>query len=52
MNRLAFKRFLERLGFVHVAGWVRVEDAPAIRRKIEAARDEVEAIKEQIGDKP
>ena len=52
MNRLAFKRLLERLGFVHVAGWVRVEDAPAIRRKIEAARDEVEAIKEQIGDKP
>lgn len=52
MNRLAFKRLLERLGFVHVAGWVRVEDAPAIRRKIEAAREEVEAIKEQIGDKP
>ena len=52
MNRLAFKRLLERLGFVHVAGWVRVEDAPGIRRKIEAARDEVEAIKEQIGDKP
>ena len=39
------KRLLERLGFVHVAGWVRNEDAPAIRRKIEAAREEVDAIK-------
>ena len=52
MERLKLKRLLERLGFVHVAGWVRLRDAPAIRRKIEAARDEVEAIKEQIGDKP
>lgn len=41
----AIKRLLERLGFVHVAGWVRKEDAPAIRRKIEAAREEVERIK-------
>ena len=39
------KRLLEHLGFVHVAGWVRKEDAPAIRRKIEAAREEVERIK-------
>jgi len=51
-DRKAIQRILERLGFVHVAGWVKVQDAPAIRRKIEAARDEVEAIKEQIGDKP
>ena len=43
--RLAIKRALERLGFVHVAGWVRKEDAPAIRRKIAAARDEVEAVR-------
>lgn len=43
--RLAIKRALERLGFVHVAGWVRKEDAHAIRRKIAAARDEVEAVK-------
>ena len=45
MNRLALKRLLERLGFVHVAGWVRVEDAPAIRRKIEAAKADVEKAK-------
>ncbi len=45
MNRLAFKRLLERLGFVHVAGWVRVEDAPAIRRKIEAVKADVEKAK-------
>ena len=51
-DRKALQRLLERLGFVNVAGWVKVQDAPAIRRKIEAARDEVEAIKEQIGDKP
>ena len=44
-DRSAIKRLLERLGFVHVAGWVRKEDAPAIRRKIEAAREEVERIK-------
>jgi len=50
MNRLAFKRLLERLGFVHVAGWVKVTDAPAIRRKIEAAREEVEKVKRGEGD--
>jgi len=45
MERLKLKRLLERLGFVHVAGWVKVTDAPAIRRKIEAAREEVEKVK-------
>ena len=45
MDYKKIKRLLERLGFVHVAGWVRNEDAPAIRRKIEAAREEVYAIK-------
>jgi hypothetical protein len=45
MERLKSKRLLERLGFVHVAGWVKVTDAPAIRRKIEAAREEVEKVK-------
>ena len=45
IERKALKRLLERLGFVHVAGWVRVEDAPAIRRKIAAARGEVEAVR-------
>lgn len=49
-DRKAIQRILERLGFVHVAGWVKVTDAPAIRRKIEAAREEVEAIKERNGD--
>ena len=52
MERLKLKRLLERLGFVHVAGWGRLRDAPAIRRKIEAALEEVEAIKERNGDKP
>jgi len=42
----AIKRLLERLGFVHVAGWVRKEDAPAIRRKIEKTRPQVEALRE------
>jgi len=45
MERVKLKRLLERLGFVHVAGWVKVTDAPAIRRKIEAARAEVEKVK-------
>ena len=53
-DRKAIKRLLDRLGFAHVAGWVRKEDAPAIRRKIEAAREEVEKVKraeEQNGGK-
>jgi len=50
MNRLTLKRLLERLGFVHVAGWVRVQDAPAIRRKIEAAKADVEKAKAMHGD--
>lgn len=48
MTRLALKRLLERLGFVHVAGWVRKADAPKIRAKIEAARGEVEAVKDGL----
>ena len=44
-HRETIRRLLDRLGFVHVAGWVRNEDAPAIRRKIEAAREEVDAIR-------
>jgi len=44
-DRKALKRLLERAGFVHVAGWVRKEDAPAIRRKIEAAKEDVERVK-------
>jgi hypothetical protein len=49
-DRKAIQRILERLGFVHVAGWVRLQDAPAIRRKIEAAREEVEKVKRGEGD--
>lgn len=49
MKRLKLKRLLERLGFVHVAGWVRVEDAPAIRRKIESAKADVEKAKNKTG---
>lgn len=48
-DRKAIQRILERLGFVHVAGWVRVEDAPAIRRKIEAAKADVEKAKNEQG---
>ena len=49
MERLKLKRLLERLGFVHVAGWVRLQDAPAIRRKIEAAKADVEKAKNKTG---
>lgn len=45
MDRKTIQRLLERAGFVHIAGWVRVSDAPAIRRKIEAAKEDVERIK-------
>lgn len=48
-DRKAIQRILERLGFVHVAGWVRVEDAPAIRRKTEAAKADVEKAKNEMG---
>lgn len=50
MTRLALKRLLERLGFVHVAGWVRVADAPAIRAKIKAAKADVEKVKGTLSD--
>lgn len=45
-DRKSIKRLLERLGFVHVAGWVAKEDAPKIRRLIEKARQEVERIRD------
>lgn len=45
-DRKTLKRLLERAGFVHVAGWVRVQDAPAIRRKIEAVKEDVEKVKD------
>lgn len=45
IDRTIMKRILERMGFQHVAGWVRKEDAPGIVAKIRAAKAEVEAIK-------
>ena len=45
ISRRTIKTWLEKAGFTHIAGWVRNADAPAIRRKIEAAREEVGAIK-------
>lgn len=44
------KRLLERLGFVHVAGWVHQSDAPKIRKLIEAAREEVRKVKEETSE--
>lgn len=53
-DRKAIKRILERLGFVHIAGWVRKEDAPKIRARIGTARADVDDIKrrEQTATKP
>ena len=48
--RLAKKRALQKAGFVHVAGWVRVEDAPAIQEKIDAAAPEVTRLATTGGD--
>ena len=42
MIRMTKKRTLQKAGFVHVAGWVKVEDAPAIQEKIDAAAPEVQ----------
>ena len=33
--RLAKKRTLQKAGFVHVAGWVKAEDAPKVEKLIE-----------------
>ena len=35
--RLAKKRTLQSAGFVHVAGWVKAEDAPKVEKLIEKA---------------
>ena len=46
--RLAKKRTLQKAGFVHVAGWVEVKDAPKIERQIESAKAKVEeALKDE-----
>lgn len=41
--RLAKKRTLQKSGFVHVAGWVKADDAPKVEKLIEKARPKVEA---------
>jgi hypothetical protein len=44
--RVTKKRTLQKAGFVHVSGWVRQDDAPAISVKISAAAPQVaEALK-------
>ena len=44
MTRMTKKRTLQKAGFVHVAGWVRVDDAPEIQAKIDAAETDVEKV--------
>ena len=41
--RLAKKRTLQKAGFVHVAGWVKADDAPKVEKMIAGAKNEVEA---------
>jgi len=41
-------RILQKAGFVHVAGWVRAEDAPQVKSLIEAEKSNVaEALKNE-----
>ena len=49
-DRKANKRRLNAHGFVHVAGWVRDEDAADTLRKIEDAQDDVEGILNEEGN--
>lgn len=51
MHRQQIKRLLEKMGFAHVAGWVRREDAPQIIDAIEEAAPAVEEIKRQAKNK-
>ena len=44
MSRMTKKRALKKAGFVHVAGWVAQDDAPAIQAKINAAAPEVQKV--------
>ena len=49
-DRTAHKRLLESLGFVHIAGWVPKDKAPAIRKVIKEALPEVEEIKREANE--
>ncbi len=40
-QRITKKRTLQKAGFVHVAGWLTVEDAAPVLEKIEAAKPRV-----------
>ena len=41
-------RTLQRAGFVHVAGWLKAEDAAPVQEKIEAEKPKVtEALKDE-----
>ena len=42
--RLAKKRTLQKAGFVHVAGWVKAEDAPKVEKLIDDASAEVSQV--------
>jgi hypothetical protein len=44
MTRMTKKRTLQKAGFVHIAGWVTQDDAPAIQAKIDAAAPEVQKV--------
>ncbi len=44
-DRKAIKRILERIGYIHVAGWVRKSEAKPIIKKITAAKPDVDKIR-------
>jgi len=42
--RITKKRTLQKAGFVHVAGWLKAEDAAPVLEMIEAQKFEVERL--------
>jgi hypothetical protein len=44
-------RTLQKAGFVHVAGWLKAEDAASVLEKIEAEKPKVEALTRDEGAK-
>jgi hypothetical protein len=47
--RITKMRTLQKAGFVHVAGWLKAEDAAPVLEKIEAEKPKVaEALKDAI----
>ena len=45
MHREIIGRLLRAAGFIHIAGWIRNEDAPKVRKLIANAKDDVEKVK-------